>query len=63
MLPVVAAVGGRDANTILGYPDDLKLKSSMTLFAHAAPDEPAFRQVLQNFFAGAEDAATLKLIS
>lgn len=49
-----------DARAVLGDIDGLKLRSSMTLFAHAAPDEPAFRQVLDRFYGGVEDQATLE---
>ncbi|GIF74500.1 DUF1810 domain-containing protein [Asanoa siamensis] len=48
-----------DADRILGPVDALKLRSSMTLFAHAAPGEPVFRTVLDRFYAGREDDATL----
>ena len=48
----------RTAREIMGSPDDLKLRSSMTLFAHAAPDQPVFRQVLDHYFDGTEDDAT-----
>lgn len=47
---------------VMGYPDDLKLKSSMTLFAEVAPDIPVFEQVLQKFFSGEKDSRTLKLL-
>ena len=50
---------GRSATDILGSPDDLKLKSSMTLFAIAAPDSPVFQEVIDVFFAGQPDTATL----
>ncbi|NKQ10933.1 DUF1810 domain-containing protein [Pseudomonas sp. SST3] len=49
----------RSARQILGSPDDLKLRSSMTLFAAAAPDQPVFQQVLDAFFNGEADPATL----
>jgi uncharacterized protein (DUF1810 family) len=51
------------ASVIFGFPDDLKLRSSMTLFARAALDEATFRQVLGKFFSGEEDAATLRLLA
>jgi uncharacterized protein (DUF1810 family) len=51
---------GRTALDILGRPDDLKFLSSMTLFAHAAPEEPLYRQALVQFFDGCEDVATLE---
>jgi uncharacterized protein (DUF1810 family) len=47
-----------DAGRVLGPVDAQKLRSSMTLFAHAAPDEPVFREVLDHYFDGTEDDAT-----
>ena len=47
-----------DPGEILGGIDALKLRSSMTLFARAAPDEPLFTQVLDQLFGGAADDAT-----
>ena len=44
------------------YPDDLKLRSSMTLFAAAAPDEPVFSAVLDKFFGGQPDTRTLQIL-
>jgi uncharacterized protein (DUF1810 family) len=59
---IVGAVTGKTAHEIFGSPDDMKLRSSMTLFAHAA-DEPApFRRVLQRYYDGVEDAVTVELI-
>jgi uncharacterized protein (DUF1810 family) len=49
---------GSDPVPVLGPVDALKLRSSMTLFAHADPDEPVFRAVLQQYFGGTEDDAT-----
>jgi uncharacterized protein (DUF1810 family) len=48
----------RSAREILGAVDALKLRSSMTLFARAAPDDPRFREVLERYFDGRPDAAT-----
>lgn len=59
---IVAAVTGRTAHEIFGSPDDLKLRSSMTLFAHAAADGAPFRRVLEQYYDGVEDAVTLGLI-
>jgi len=54
---------GRDATSIFGYPDDLKLNSSMTLFS-SIPDSPAvFQQVLDKYFDGDADPKTLQLLS
>ena len=47
------------ATQILGGVDAMKLRSSMTLFHRAAPDETEFARVLDRFFAGEEDAETL----
>ena len=55
---VVAGLPGHDAAAVFGSVDAQKLRSSMTLFARAAPGEPVFRQVLDRYFAGAEDEAT-----
>ena len=52
-----------DPEKIMGYPDHLKLRSSMTLFAAADPEEPVFRQVLEKFFNGEADHKTLKLLA
>lgn len=52
-------VPGRSAHEIFGSPDDMKLRSSLTLFAAAAPDEPLFAQALERFFDGVPDPATL----
>ena len=54
-------VEGRSAAQILGHPDDLKLRSSMTLFAEAAgePDAAVFREVLERYYDGEPDPATL----
>jgi uncharacterized protein (DUF1810 family) len=48
------------AEQILGGIDALKLRSSMTLFAHADESQTVFRTVLDTFFDGAEDPATLE---
>ncbi|CAN5269626.1 DUF1810 domain-containing protein [soil metagenome] len=51
-----------NANKIFGNPDDLKLKSSMTLFA-SLNTNPIFRLVLEKFFNGARDNKTLQIIA
>jgi len=48
----------RSPEEVLGGIDALKLRSSMTLFRRAAPDEPVFEQVLDQYFGGTADAAT-----
>lgn len=47
---------------VMGPPDDLKLRSSMTLFSIAAPDEPVFQQVLDKYYNGIPDRATLRIL-
>jgi uncharacterized protein (DUF1810 family) len=54
-------VEGRSAGQILGHPDDLKLRSSMTLFAEAADDPAVFRAVLDKYYDG-PDPRTLELL-
>jgi uncharacterized protein (DUF1810 family) len=49
---------GTDPVAVLGGVDAQKLQSSMTLFAAAAPDEPVFSAVLDQYFAGAHDPGT-----
>ena len=49
---------GRSAQEVLGVTDALKLRSSMTLFALAAPEERVFAQVLGSFFGGVADERT-----
>jgi uncharacterized protein (DUF1810 family) len=59
----VLGVIGKSAHEIFDTPDDLKFHSSMTLFAHTAPDEPLFRAALEKYFGGAEDARSLEILS
>ena len=53
---------GLSAHEIMGSPDDLKLRSSMTLFAEAAPKEALFRQVLDKYYQGNPDSRTLDIL-
>jgi uncharacterized protein (DUF1810 family) len=53
---------GNDPNKILGSPDDVKLQSSMTLFASLDNTDPVFQQVLDKFYDGAKDQKTLRII-
>jgi uncharacterized protein (DUF1810 family) len=52
-------VEGKTARAIFGSIDEMKFRSSMTLFARAAPDEEAFQRCLDKYFAGGSDPATL----
>jgi uncharacterized protein (DUF1810 family) len=55
----LSALDVDDPVAVMGSVDAVKLRSSMTLFAHAAPEEPVFREVLDHYFSGAEDEATV----
>jgi uncharacterized protein (DUF1810 family) len=58
----VLAHADLSARQLLGSPDDVKLRSSMTLFAVADDSEPVFQQVLDAFFAGERDPRTIELL-
>lgn len=55
---LVLAVKGQSLSDIFGYPDDLKFRSSMTLFARASAD-PLFQEALTRLCSGVEDPETL----
>jgi uncharacterized protein (DUF1810 family) len=61
---IVNAITGRTAHDIFGSPDDVKFRSSMTLFSRAAPgpDGDLFRAALARYYHGAEDVLTLDLL-
>lgn len=54
-------LNGLSASEIFGYPDDLKLRSSMTLFRMADLNEPVFLEVLEKYYDGKPDARTVEL--
>ncbi len=58
----VLDVRGRSAEAILGGIDAMKLRSSMTLFQRADPQEAAFREVLERYYAGQPDELTEALL-
>lgn len=60
---LVTHIGGRSADDIFGWPDNLKVRSSMTLFARATDDNADFRAVLDKFYDGEDDPATVELLS
>ena len=53
---------GSDPVAVFGGIDSMKLKSSMTLFAVAAPDDPLFQQVLDKYYGGEQDVLTLRIL-
>jgi uncharacterized protein (DUF1810 family) len=60
---LVNRVEGRSADEIFGWPDTLKVRSSMTLFSRATPDNGEFVALLEKFYGGEEDPATLDALS
>lgn len=60
---LVRAVQRRTAREIFGSPDDLKLRSSMTLFAAAAPEVAVFTDVIRQYFGGVPDPLTIELLA
>lgn len=64
VVDAVLGVSDRSAHEIFGSPDDLKFRSSMTLFSEAAGEEDGerFRLAVQRFFAGERDRRTLELL-
>jgi len=59
----LAAVRDLSATEILGYPDDMKLRSSATLFAHVSPAGSVFTRLLDKYFDGQPDETTLRLLA
>jgi uncharacterized protein (DUF1810 family) len=60
---LVAGIDGRSADEIFGWPDNLKVASSMTLFVRATDDDTEFRAVLDKFYDGEDDQATVERLS
>jgi len=56
---IVAALDGPSAHDIFGNPDQMKFRSSMTLFADTAPDEAVFQACIDKYFDGEPDPETL----
>lgn len=56
-------LSSNDPAEVMGYPDDLKLRSSMTLFAEAEPECEVFQKVLDKFFGGRKDPRTLQILN
>jgi uncharacterized protein (DUF1810 family) len=59
---LVNRVEGRSIDAILGYPDNLKFRSSMTLFSLISPEDQVFRQALEKYFSGEMDPRTVDLL-
>ena len=59
---LVNDVDGKSVHEIFGSPDDMKFRSSMTLFSRAAPEERVFRHALDKYHGGDEDPLTVELL-
>jgi len=59
---LLLAIEGRSAGQIFGYPDDVKFRSCMTLFAQAVSEEPLYREALRRYFAGEPDPRSLEML-
>jgi len=59
----VLGLTGRTAEEVFGGIDAVKLRSSLTLFEQAAPDEPLFGSVLDRYYAGVRDPATVRILA
>jgi uncharacterized protein (DUF1810 family) len=59
----ILAVDGQSATAILGSPDDVKLKSCATLFARVSAAASVFEKILDKFYGGERDGATLQLLA
>ena len=59
----ILALQQRSAADVFGHPDDLKLRSSATLFAEASEPKSPFEQIVKKYFAGERDAQTMRLIA
>jgi uncharacterized protein (DUF1810 family) len=59
---ILAALDETDPVTVLGPIDAMKLRSSMTLFSLADPDDSVFRRVLDRYFSGELDEMTIRLL-
>lgn len=56
---LVNAVNGRSIDQILGYPDDMKFRSSVTLFSAVTEENQVFEEALRKYFGGVPDPATV----
>ena len=60
---IIADLEGKSVEDIFGYPDDMKFRSSMTLFAQTETDNEIFERCLEKYFGGEADLATLVLLN
>lgn len=60
---ILLIIPDNDPSEVFCYPDDMKLRSSMTLFDYVCPEQTVFYEVLEKFFGGERDERTLKIIA
>lgn len=59
---ILLGLKSNDAKEVMGWPDNLKLRSCMTLFAEAEPEYAVFQKVLDKFFSREKDEKTLEIL-
>jgi uncharacterized protein (DUF1810 family) len=59
---ILLNIENKSADEIFGYPDNMKLRSSITLFNFVAPEQNVFADVLQEYFAGELDERTISIL-
>jgi len=59
---IILEIENKTADDIFGYPDNAKLKSSMTLFNFVSPEHKEFAEVLKKYFSGKQDEQTLSIL-
>ncbi|MDJ0554390.1 MAG: DUF1810 domain-containing protein [Microcoleaceae cyanobacterium MO_207.B10] len=60
---IVFGIEGKSISEIFGYPDDLKFKSSMTMFFHVAKPDSIFARIIDKYFQGERDIQTLNILA
>ncbi len=59
----VLSVSGKSAHEIFGSPDDMKLRSCATLFAHVSPEDSVFHRILRQYYSSEPDKETIRLLT
>lgn len=60
---LVGAIEGRSISEIFGFPDDLKFRSSMTLFSQGGDEKKVFEALISKYFAGHHDERTIEILN
>ncbi|MGI8580627.1 MAG: DUF1810 domain-containing protein [Chitinophagaceae bacterium] len=59
---IIVGIENKNVDEIFGYPDNMKLRSCMTLFNFISPEQRVFADVLEKYFSGEEDGQTLSIL-